>query len=137
MPPPTPPVSDVVSNDSSQSPPAEQPAALQESSPPASSSVGSGPQVRYIKAFEMNIRSQPNRHSKIVGRLKGGEEVHVSIHGGWSKLDDGRWIRTRWLVKSPPDKLVSVPPDEEGRPQRSKKSRHNKKSKRSPRGAKS
>lgn len=99
--------------------------------------TGSGPKTRYVKAFEMNIRSKPNRHSQIVGHLRGGDEVHVSIHGGWSKLDDGRWIRTRWLVKNPPDKLTSTPPDEEGRSHRNKKVRHIRRSKRSTRGSKS
>ncbi len=99
--------------------------------------TGSGTAVRYIKAFEINIRSQPNRHSKIVGRLRGGDEVRVSIHGGWSKLDDGRWIRSRWLVKNPPKSFSHVPPDEEGRPQKSKKVRQNKRSKRSKKGSKS
>lgn len=108
-----------------------------QSSVDSGSSEGSGPQVRYIKAFEINIRSKPNRHSKIVGRLKGGTLVKVSIHGGWSKLDDGRWIRTRWLVKSPPDRLTNIPPDQEGRPMKSKRGRQNKKSKRSSRGSKS
>jgi hypothetical protein len=101
------------------------------------SATGSGTAIRYIKAFEINIRSQPNRHSKIVGRLRGGDEVRVSIHGGWSKLDDGRWIRSRWLVKNPPKSFSHVSPDEEGRPQKNKKVRQNKRSKRSKKDSKS
>jgi hypothetical protein len=74
--------------------------------------VGSGPQTRFIKAWELNIRSEPNRFSKIIGHLKGGDEVHVKIHGGWAKLDDGRWIRSRWLVKVRPAKFVGAPGEE-------------------------
>jgi hypothetical protein len=91
---------------------------------------GSGPSVRFVKAFEINIRTKPNRYSQIVGRLKGGAQVRVAIHGGWSKLEDGQWVRTRWLVKSPPIELSNVPPDEEGRPtkKKTKKLRQNKRS---------
>jgi hypothetical protein len=70
--------------------------------------VGSGGQKRFIKASEMNIRAQPNRHSKVVGRLVGGDEVRVTIHGGWAKLEDGQWIRSRWLVKKRPKQFDRV-----------------------------
>ena len=88
-------------------------------SPPAKSDddsgtravFGSGPQVRYVKATELNIRTQPNRFAKIVGLIKGGAEVRVSLHGGWAKLNDGEWIRSRWLVKSRPAKFVGTDSD--------------------------
>ena len=64
------------------------------------SKQGSGPQTFFIKAAILTIRSQPNRHSKIIGYLKGGTEVHVKTNGDWCQLDAGRWIRTRWLVKT-------------------------------------
>lgn len=68
----------------------------------ASSRFGSGPQVRYIKSAELNVREKPDRYSKIVGVLKEGDKVRVHIKGGWAKLDEGRWIRSRWLVKRKP-----------------------------------
>jgi hypothetical protein len=135
-PPPTPPVEQLAPIENTASKSVDQ-TMESETATVSGTSIGSGPQVRYIKAFELNIRSKPNRRSQIVGRLKGKDEVHVSIHGGWSKLDDGRWIRTRWLVKSPPDNLVSVPPDEEGKLSRKKKVRHKPGSKHKNRGSKS
>lgn len=92
--------------------------------------VGNGPETRFIKAWELNIRSQPNRFSKIVGRLNGGDEVHVSIHGGWAKLEDGRWIRSRWLVKSRPRKFVGGPGEINYEERPVKKQKQVKKSKR-------
>jgi hypothetical protein len=67
-----------------------------------SSRFGSGPQIRYIKAVELNVREKPDRYSQIVGVLKGGDKVRVKVKGGWAKLDEGRWIRSRWLVKQKP-----------------------------------
>ena len=73
--------------------------------------TGTGPQIRYIKAAELNIRQEPNRYSKIVGRLLGGAKVRVKIQGGWARLDEDRWIRSRWLVKSPPKNLMGSDED--------------------------
>ena len=78
----------------------------------ASSRFGSGPQVRYIKSAELNVRQKPDRYSKIVGVLKGGDKVRVQIKGGWAKLDEGRWIRSRWLVKRKPSGTLSQDLDE-------------------------
>jgi len=69
--------------------------------------IGSGPQSRFIKAAELNIREEPNRYSKIVGKLRGGQRVRVKIHGGWAQLDKKRWIRSRWLTKKPPKEFVT------------------------------
>lgn len=66
------------------------------------SEVGSGPQLRFIKAAELNIREKPNRYSKIIGNLREGQAVRVKIQGDWAQLDEGRWIRSRWLVKKRP-----------------------------------
>jgi hypothetical protein len=77
--------------------------------------VGSGPQSRFIKAAELNIREEPNRYSKIVGKLLGGQRVRVKIHGGWAQLDKKRWIRSRWLTKKPPKEFVTS--DEGSSPQ--------------------
>ena len=96
---------------------------------PGGVAVGRGSQKRFIKAWERNIRSQPNRYSKIVGLLKGGDQVNVTIRGGWAKLDDGQWIRSRWLVKSAPKKFVGGPGDSAA-PVAKKKSKHVKKVKR-------
>ena len=64
--------------------------------------VGSGKQTRYIKADRLNIREKPNRFSKVVGELQHGDQVHVTIRGAWAKLEDGQWIRSRWLIKKTP-----------------------------------
>jgi uncharacterized protein YgiM (DUF1202 family) len=85
--------------------------------------AGTGPQTRFIKAATLNIRSQPNRFSKIVGSLKGGDEVHVKIHDGWAKLEEGRWIRSRWLVKSRPSGFSDAGDEGSAKPKKSSKSR--------------
>ena len=90
--------------------------------------IGSGGQTRFVKASELNIRSQPNRFSKIVGQLVGGDEVHVTMHGAWAKLEDGRWIRSRWLVKKPTSKFVRSFDEGDDAPRR-------RKVKKSPRGS--
>lgn len=69
---------------------------------PSSSGYGSGSQVLFINAAMLNVREKPDRRSKIVGALKGGDMVKVEIEGGWARLDEGRWIRTRWLVRQKP-----------------------------------
>ena len=91
--------------------------------------AGVGHQKRFIKAWELNVRSQPNRFSKIVGNLKGGDEVHVTLRGGWAKLDDGQWIRSRWLVKTRPSKFVGGPDNGDDKPVKAKKKKARKKSK--------
>jgi hypothetical protein len=89
---------------------------------------GSGPQTNFIKATILTIRSQPNRYSKILGYLNGGDEVHVKMYGDWAKLDDGQWIRSRWLVKVRPGKFVgsdyhsAVDPSGDAQGQASRKS---------------
>jgi uncharacterized protein YgiM (DUF1202 family) len=104
--PPTPRIEDLEGRASSvEDAPVEPEPPLDQSAPgsgTASSRFGSGPQVRYIKSVELNVREKPDRHSKIVGVLKGGDKVRVQIKSGWAKLDEGRWIRSKWLVKRKP-----------------------------------
>lgn len=69
---------------------------------------GTGKQKRFIRADQLHIRAQPDRFSKSLGLLYGGDEVHVTIRGGWAKLEDGQWIRSRWLVKKSPRKFQST-----------------------------
>ena len=94
--------------------------------------VGSGPQVRYIKAVILNIRAEPNRYSKILGLLRGYDKVHVKINGDWAELEAGQWIRSRWLVKNPPKKIVGLSSEDDmaGPEIKKKKSRKSSKKKR-------
>lgn len=103
------------------------PEATTDASAPAK--VGSGPQKKFIEAATLNIRSQPNRFSKIVGSLKGGDEVHVKIHGGWAKLDEGQWIRSRWLVKSRPSSFLNATDEDSAKPVKRSKAHNTKKNK--------
>jgi predicted lipid-binding transport protein (Tim44 family) len=64
--------------------------------------IGTGQEVRFIKAEQLFIRVKPNRYSKSLGIVRGGDEVRVTIQGDWAKLDDGQYIRSRWLVKHKP-----------------------------------
>ncbi len=66
---------------------------------------GTGKRKRYIKADQLHIRTQPDRFSKSIGLIYGGDEVHVTIRGDWAKLEEGQWIRSRWLVKNRPRKF--------------------------------
>lgn len=68
---------------------------------------GVGKQRRFIKADQLHIRVQPDRFSKSIGIIYGGDEVHVTIRGDWAKLEEGQWIRSRWLVKAQPRKFRS------------------------------
>ena len=61
----------------------------------------SGQTTRYVDAILLNVRSKPNARAPIVRRLLGGARVRVEIHGGWSKLRAGQWVRTRHLSKTP------------------------------------
>jgi hypothetical protein len=116
--PPTPRIEDLEGDrPSAEDAPVEPEPPLDQSVPDSgttSSRFGSGPQVRYIKAAELNVREKPDRYSKIVGVLKGGDKVRVQIKGGWAKLDEGRWIRSRWLVKHRPSGAFSKDSDQEG-----------------------
>ncbi|PAF43131.1 SH3 domain-containing protein [Helicobacter sp. 11S02596-1] len=47
----------------------------------------------------LNIRSEPDVSSKIVGKLIGGEAIKVeSIQGDWAKVKNG-WVLLNWLKK--------------------------------------
>lgn len=109
--PPTPTVDELQSNTDGQATESVEPEApmYQESGPTGAEQgdVGSGPQTRFIKAAELNIREQPNRYSKIVGKLRGGQRVRVQIKGGWARLEPNRWIRSRWLIKSQPREYMT------------------------------
>jgi hypothetical protein len=73
------------------------------------SKLGSGPTKLYVRAGQMNIRVKPDRHSKILGLIYGGDEVHVTLMGDWAMLDEGRWIRSRWLTKDRPTGVKGRP----------------------------
>ncbi|MCX6126499.1 MAG: hypothetical protein NTV34_17325 [Proteobacteria bacterium] len=73
-------------------------------------SSGKGPEKRFIKADQLYIRVAADRYSKSVGLLYGGDEVFVTVLGDWAKLDEGQWIRSRWLVKSRPSRFRGGPP---------------------------
>jgi hypothetical protein len=109
--PPTPTVEELRSNTDGEVTESVEPEApmYQESGPTGAEQgdVGSGPQTRFIKAAELNIREQPNRYSKIVGKLRGGQRVRVQIKGGWARLEPNRWIRSRWLTKIKPKEYVA------------------------------
>lgn len=68
---------------------------------------GTGKQKRFVKADQLHIRVQPDRYSKSIGIIYGGDEVHATIRGDWAKLEEGQWIRSRWLVKTSPRKFRS------------------------------
>lgn len=114
--PPTPRIEDLEGDrPSAESVPVEPEPPLDQSAANAGNELsrfGSGPQVRYIKSVQLNVREKPDRYSKIVGVLKGGDKVRVQINGGWAKLDEGRWIRSRWLVKRRPGGALSESADE-------------------------
>jgi hypothetical protein len=60
---------------------------------------GSGARLMIITADRINIRTSPNRRSRIVGELSKGDRVRVDINetNGWAKLTEGEFIRARHL----------------------------------------
>ena len=92
---------------------------------------GSGKQKRFIKADQLHIRVQPDRYSKSIGIIYGGDEVHVTIRGDWAKLEEGQWIRSRWLVKTAPRKFRSDGSSSTGDEPVKKKKKAKRRSKRS------
>lgn len=52
-----------------------------------------------ITVSRINIRSSPDRHSRIVGELRQGDKVRVDVDeaAGWAKLAEGEFIRSRHL----------------------------------------
>jgi len=57
--------------------------------------------VRYVKAAMLNIRSKPSLKGHVVGHLRGGDKVHVELHGAFAKLKQGQWVRSTYLSKPP------------------------------------
>jgi hypothetical protein len=60
---------------------------------------GSGARLMIITVDRINIRTSPDRRSRIVGELRKGDHVRVDIDesAGWAKLADGEFIRARHL----------------------------------------
>ncbi len=60
---------------------------------------GTGSQRMMIKVDRINIRTSPDRHSKIVTELHQGDIVLVDIDEniGWAKIADGEFVRARHL----------------------------------------
>lgn len=66
-----------------------------------------GKQRLFVKAIKLHIRMRPDRHSLSVGFKYGGDVVDVMIDGDWAKLEDGKWLRTRWLASEKPKELLN------------------------------
>lgn len=60
---------------------------------------GDGSRKMIVNIQRINIRSKPNRFSKIVGELRKGDVIMVDIDQsiGWGKISEGRYIRARHL----------------------------------------
>ncbi|MCX6118198.1 MAG: hypothetical protein NT027_11700 [Proteobacteria bacterium] len=70
--------------------------------------IGTGKEIRFIKAEKLHIRVEPNRYSRSIGIVTGGAKVHVDIDGDWAKLEEGKYIRSRWLVKALPKQFKNL-----------------------------
>jgi hypothetical protein len=63
---------------------------------------GTGKNKRWVTAVILNVRSAPNRTSKVVRTMNGGTTVMVDIvDDKWAKLKDGEYIRLRHLSVKP------------------------------------
>lgn len=60
---------------------------------------GTGAKLMVITVERINIRTSPDRRSRIIGELRKGDRVRVDIdaEAGWAKLADGEFIRARHL----------------------------------------
>lgn len=74
--------------------------------------IGFGKTQMYVNGQQINIRINPNRFSKSIGMVYGGQPVMVTMNGDWAKLEDGKWLRTRWLSVKKPSKFKQVKPVE-------------------------
>ena len=59
--------------------------------------------IKWVKTPDLNIRSEPNRFSKVVGRLTKGEQVLVEkkSRDTWVKIGEGQYVNGKYLVNSP------------------------------------
>lgn len=67
----------------------------------ASAKAVKAPKVRYVKGTLLNVRAKPSLKAPVVRKLLGGAEVRAEIHGGWAKIGDGEWVRTKHLSTKP------------------------------------
>lgn len=60
---------------------------------------GTGAKRMVVLVERINLRSSPDRNSKITGELRRGDIVMVNIDEaiGWAKITDGEFIRARFL----------------------------------------
>lgn len=60
---------------------------------------GQGGRLMVISVSRINIRTSPDRKSRIVGELRQGDKVMVDLDeaAGWAKLSEGEFIRARHL----------------------------------------
>lgn len=77
----------------------------------AVSNSGSGKTTVYVNAILVNVRSSPSFKSPIVRRLLGGAKIHVETKGGWAKIKNGQWLRTKLLSESPTRKVSRAEAD--------------------------
>jgi hypothetical protein len=74
-----------------------------------SASKDKGPQgsgTRYVNAIQLNVRENPNLRAPIVSRLLGGTKVKATAKGEWAQLEDGTWVKNRYLSKKPTKKVT-------------------------------
>lgn len=63
--------------------------------------------TRYVNAILLNVRAKPTHRSPIVRRLYGGAKINVEVHGAYAKIQDGQWVRTRYLSSKPTKKITA------------------------------
>lgn len=62
----------------------------------------------YVKVKStLNVRAGAGTNYKVVGSLSNGAKVTVYAEAnGWSKIGEGQWVSSQYLVSSNPDKVV-------------------------------
>jgi hypothetical protein len=78
------------------------PPAVESSVPPVmgpNAAVGSGKSVtRCVKTAVLNVRAKPDRFSKSVRTISKGEALQVEMMGGWARISDGEFVRSKHLT---------------------------------------
>ena len=91
------------------------PAAAIETTPVPQTSATPAPEMRYVTASSLNVRSEPSTAGSIVGKLPTGHQVSIlEKSNGWLLVQSataGRgWVSEQYTSASRPDLVVSPPP---------------------------
>jgi hypothetical protein len=93
--------------------------------------INTSKRVLYVKVDTANMREQPDRKAKVVGKASRGEHFLVTIEGDWAKTEDGKYISMKVLSERGVGRVKKAADWGQGETNKPKQ-RRSSKSKRSP-----